>query len=491
VIEPAIWPALVVLVPLLGAAVATMAGRLVSVVAWLATLLTAAVATALVLEVRAGSTLVHAAGGWRAPLGIELHADGLAAVLIAMTAVVGVAVVAYADAYFDAAPAERAVADPPARAARYFWPLWLFLWSALNALFLAADLFNAYVALELMSIAAIAIVALDGSPAATVAAMRYMIVSLLGSLLYLLGVALLYRATGALAFDVVAARVTSDGAGIAALLSMTLGLGLKTALFPLHAWLPPAHGSAPAPGSAILSGLVVKGSFILLLRIWLGIFADVTAGAAAAVLGGLGAGAVLWGSALALRQRALKPLIAYSTVAQLGYLFLLFPLWAHAPWPALDGAMMHLVAHACSKAAMFLAAGAMVRALGNDGLDSIAGVGVRLPLAFAAFGLGGLNLAGLPPSGGFIGKWLLLSAAIESAQWIWALVLVAGSLLAAGYVFLVLRAAFVRVEGGAPTRAIPGRLERVAFALSLVPVALGVWATEPLALVQATPLLRP
>jgi multicomponent Na+:H+ antiporter subunit D len=491
VIDPTAWPALVIMIPLAGAVVATLAGRFAAPAAGVTTLLTTAAAAALALAVRRSAPLVHTAGGWTAPLGIELHADGLAATLVGVTAIVGIAVVAYAGVYFDAAPHDDAGADAPARAAHYFWPLWLFLWSSLNAVFLTADIFNAYVALELLSIAAIGMVALDGTPAATAAAMRYMIISLLGSLLYLLGVALLYRTAGTLSFAVLAALAPTGGMAYFALVSMTVGLALKTALFPLHAWLPPAHASAPAPGSAILSALVVKGSFVLMLRVWLGIFPAATMGAPAVVLGALGAGAVLWGSLLALRQRALKPLIAYSTVAQLGYLFLIFPLWAYSPELALAGGMMHLIAHACSKAAMFLAAGAMVRALGGDGLDSIAGVGARMPLAFAAFGLGGLNLAGLPPSGGFLGKWLLLSAAIEGGQWLWAGVLAAGSLLAAGYVFIVLRAAFLRVDAPPQTRPIRRRLEIVAFLLALVPLGLGIWALEPTALILSSPLLRP
>jgi multicomponent Na+:H+ antiporter subunit D len=491
VIGAAHWPAAAVLAPLLGAALAALSGRHAVRIAWLSSAATAAIAAALVLAVRRASPVVHTAAGWPAPLGIELRADGLAAVLVAVTAVVGLAIVAYGESYFAKAPREDPLAEAPERAARYFWPLWLFLWSALNGLFLAGDLFNAYVALELLSVAAIAIVALDGTRAATTAAMRYMIISLLGSLLYLLGVALIYRTEGTLALTLLAETPPHGIAATTALAAMTVGLALKTALFPLHAWLPPAHGSAPAPGSALLSGLVVKASFYLLLRIWLELFPATSAGPAAAVLGGLGAGAVLWGSLFALRQRRLKALIAYSTVAQLGYLFLVFPLWASAPDAALGGAGMHLVAHACAKAAMFLAAGAMVRALGDDGLDTIAGVGQQLPLSFAAFGLAGLNLVGLPPSGGFIGKWLLLTAAIGSGNWLWALVLVAGSLFAAGYVFLVLRAAFVHVDSPRRPLYLPRRLERVAFALALVAIALGIWALEPLALITTTTLLRP
>jgi multicomponent Na+:H+ antiporter subunit D len=485
------WPAAVVLAPLLGATLAVFSGRWATLAARLAATVTLGCAVLLMLDVRAHGVVWHAAGGWSAPLGIDLRADGVSAVLVVVAAVVGVAIVGFAERYFLAAPRDAADATAPERAARQFSTIWLFLWGALNALFVTADLFNAYVALELLSIAAIAIVALAGTPAATTAAMRYMIISLLGSLLYLLGVALLYRLEGTLAIAHLAAARPGSASATLALAAMTVGLALKTALFPLHAWLPPAHAGAPAPGSAVLSGLVVKASFYLLLRIWIEIFPDAAAGPAAAVLGGLGAGAILWGSLLALRQRALKALIAYSTVAQVGYLFLVFPLLRTSPESAIGGGMMHLVAHACAKASMFLAAGAMMRARGGDGFDTLAGIGQRMPLAFAAFGIGGLNLAGLPPSGGFLGKWLLLTAAAGGGQWIWAAVISAGSLLAAGYVFLVLRSAFLRSEFERETRAVPRRLEIVAFLLALVAIALGVRGREVLELILTTTLLAP
>jgi multicomponent Na+:H+ antiporter subunit D len=231
-----------------------------------------------------------------------------------------------------------------------------------------------------------------------------------------------------------------------------------------------------------LSALVVKASFFILLRLWLGVFGAAAHGPAAPLLGALGAGAVLWGSLLALRQRRLKLLIAYSTVAQLGYLFLLFPLWRDTPAGALAGGVYQFMAHSFAKAAWFLAAGAMVRAFGDDGFDTLAGAGSRLPIAFAAFGIAGVSLAGLPPSGGFIAKWLLLTAAISSGQWFWAMVIVAGSVLAAAYVFVVLRAAFLHEPATELLQRPPLRLELAALGLALGALALGVWGNEPIRL---------
>src|SRR5262249_22974879 len=146
------------------------------------------------------------------------------------------------------------------------------------------------------------------------AALRYLLFALLGSVLYLLGVALLYGAYGTLDIVLLSARVRGDAATLAAGAMMTVGLLAKTALFPLHLWLPPAHAGAPAPASAVLSSLVVKASFFLVLRVWFGVMPGVAATAAPQVLAALGAAAILAGSVMALRQARLKLLVAYSTV---------------------------------------------------------------------------------------------------------------------------------------------------------------------------------
>ena len=210
---------------------------------------------------------------------------------------------------------------------------------------------------------------------------------------------------------------------------MTAGLLAKTALFPLHLWLPPAHANAPAPASAVLSGLVVKGSFFLTVRLWFYVLPALPVIGFDAVLGALGSAAVVFGSVLALRQPRLKLLIAYSTVAQIGYLFLIFPLgsgthaWTADGW---NGGVMQVLAHAFAKAAMFLAAGLIYESLGHDRIAKFSGAARAMPMTFLTLGLGGLSLMGLPPSGGFAAKWLYLRASVASGQWAWALVLLVG-----------------------------------------------------------------
>lgn len=434
----------------------------------------------------------HSLGGWGAPLGIELRIDGLAVAMLAVTAVVGTAVGVYATGYFGDISHLEVRESPAGRGARYFAPLWLFLWAALNGIYLSGDLFNLYVSLEILGLSAAALVTLAVTSRSTVAGMRYLLISLVGSMLFLLGVALLYTSEGTLSLRVLTAAPLDGALPILALGVMTAGLAAKTALVPLHGWLPPAHAAAPAPASAVLSALVVKGSFYILLRLWGQVFAPGVEDGRM-VLGILGGIAILWGSVLALRQVSLKRLIAYSTVAQLGYLFVLFPLlfeasgeWSRDAW---TGGVYHLLGHALAKAAMFLAAGSMTYAVARDDIPSIAGVAHRLPMTFLAFGLGGLSLAGIPPTAGFVAKWLLLRAALDQGQWGWALVMAIGGLLTVAYVLMVLRYAAQSAEGPGEFRPVPRRMEWAAMSLALVAVALGFRATEILSLVEPAGLL--
>jgi formate hydrogenlyase subunit 3/multisubunit Na+/H+ antiporter MnhD subunit len=419
-----------------------------------------------------GGARSYAVGGWGAPLGIDLAADGLAAAMMLLTQAVALPLAVYARGYFAARPAGSAL----------FWPITGYLLAALNALFLSADLFNIYVTLELLGLAAVGLVAIAGGKQPLAAAMRYLLATLLGSGAYLLGVALIYGAYGSVSLEVLHPLVAAEAplAVMLAAVLMLLGLLLKTALFPFHFWLPPAHGGAPAPVSALLSALVVKASFYLVVRLWLELFAPLATPAAAQLIGLLGAAAILWGSWHALTQTRLKMLVAYSTVAQIGYLFLLFPLATpETAASAFQGGVMQAMAHGLAKAAMFAAAGSMIVATGRDDISHLGGVGVQLPLTLFTFGMAGVTLMGLPPSAGFSAKWLLLMAAVESGQWWWVMLMIGGGLLSAAYVFKVLRRAFLPVAEGDHVTPVPRVLEWSAFALALAAVVLGLYG-EPL-----------
>ncbi|MFN2309027.1 MAG: complex I subunit 5 family protein [Gammaproteobacteria bacterium] len=457
--------------PAAGAALALVVGNRAARL-WVPLLVSAIVASVATLSVElvAYGPLRYPLGGWGVPLGIELYADGLSVLMLWMTALVSGVVSLYSLAYW-----------PRAAAPAGFWSLWLFLWAALNALFLSGDIFNLYVTLELLTLAGVGLVVLAGD-AAIPAALRYLIAAVLASLGYLLGVALLYGAHGTLDLAMLAERIKPGPLAWSALALMTISLALKSALFPLHFWLPPAHAAAPAPVSAALSALVVKAAFYLVWRLWFQPFGGLALDGGAQLLGALGAAAVVWGSWQALRAERLKLLIAHSTVAQVGYLFLLFPLAAGgAVVLAADGALLHMLSHAFAKAALFLAAGVAIHALGHDRIGGLGDLTRRFPLTLFAMGLAGTSLMGLPPSGGFVGKWLLLQAVLAAGQWWWVAVLIGGGLLTAAYLFRVFRVMFVAPSGAAVAR-VPLAMEVGALVLALLALALGFAAELPLSL---------
>lgn len=408
-------------------------------------------------------------GGWEAGLAIRFRLLPLTALLLAFTALIHLLVIFYA-----------ARIRYRRRGQDDFWPLSCLLQASLAALWLSADLFNLYVTLELLGLIAVAMVSLAGRKGWR-PALDYLLLSLAGSLLYLLGIALLYGRYGALDVPLLAQMAVADQATRLALVSMTLGLMLKGALWPLHLWLPSAHANAPTPVSALLSAVVVKGPLFILWLLW-GELAPLEmhedAGRALALAGVLGLVFAGWKS---FRSPWLKVLVAYSTVAQLGYALLALGLFLYLGMQELYIALwLFVLAHGLAKVAMFLAAGEMQDTLGSRRTDAVRGATQTMPLAMFAFAVAGGSLIGLPPSGGFVAKWALLRPIVQEPQWWpWLVAIFAGTLMSAAYVFRVVVSAFQHVS---PARS-GYRVDTVAQWLTLLP-ALLVWGmaliSEPL-----------
>jgi formate hydrogenlyase subunit 3/multisubunit Na+/H+ antiporter MnhD subunit len=459
-----VWP---VALPLLGAILCTVWPARSNTIANTTGVITLAAAAGLIYRIYQSGPLDHALGGWAAGLGIALRADGVSAALLIMTAVVSVSAGVYAGIYFK-----------EAKTRARFWPLWLLMWCSLNAMYLSGDLFNLYVTLELLGLTAVSLAILNDKHESLRAALRYLLVGLFGSMAYLAGVALLYTRYGSLNLLAVAQVIQTEPAAWMALSLMTFGLLLKTALFPLHFWLPPAHASAAAPVSAALSALVVKAAFYLVLRLWLDLFEPVVTAAAANFFGVLGGLAVLWGSWQALRAKRLKLLAAYSTVAQLGYLVLFFPLLFTLPQgvtrdAALAGLVLMALAHGFAKSALFLSAGIIQHHGGHDRIDELHTTVQALPATSFTMALAGMVLIGLPPSGAFLGKWELISGAVYTGQWLIVAVVTIGTLLAAAYMFRLISRSFG--TSPYPKRAVLIEREEIpALTLAVIAIVLGL-----------------
>jgi proton-translocating NADH-quinone oxidoreductase chain N len=372
------------------------------------------------LAVAREGTVVMVFGGWAPPLGIGWRLDALGLVVLWVHALAGIA----------ALPSAWQRFDPDLPESGPFWSLWMILATGVNLALLAADLFNLYVALELTTLAAVALIATDDGIAALAAAMRYLLLAVLGSLMYVLGVGLVYAQTGSLAMHQPGIEELNN----VALVLMLTGLMVKAAIFPLHVWLPHAYSNAPGPVAAIMAAVVGKVALIALWRIW---FETAVAPPPllADFLGLIGAAAIVYGAIAAYLQPRLKMVIAYSSVSQFGFLLLLLPL---ASQQAFQGAGFHVLTHGLAKAAMFLAAANIVVVLGSDNIRHLPGLDKRMPLEAFTLALAGVTLIGLPPSGGFTGKWMLLSAAWEAGGWFWLVLIVLSGLMSAAYVFRIL-----------------------------------------------------
>lgn len=465
-----------VLIPLFGALLAAAAPTLTRWTVTAVALGTTCVALRVGWEVAQGGPLSHAVGGFEAPLGIVLRADGFSAQMLSMTALVGGAVSLYA---LEAQPTSSI------RGAR-FQLAWLFGWSALNALFVSGDVFNLYVTLELTTLSSVVLIALSGTRAALLSGVRYGLFALLGAIFYLLGVALLYAETSTLDLHLLAQRIGEGPVVWVAFGLMAVGLSLKSGLFPLHVWAPPAYGNALPPGSALLSGLLSKASLYVLLRLWFAVFPGALRDSAGALLSACGSAGVIWGAVLAMRQRRLSMLIAYSSVSQMGFLFLTLGLTAPS---AFSGTLFLILSHALAKAAMFLAAASIVRCLRSDQVTHMQGLARKLPLTFAALGIAGTSLMGLPPSAGFIAKWLLLRASMEAHQWGFAAMILVSGLFTAGYLWRLFYGAFLPLPPGRTFEAVPRAGQVLALLLASLAAIVGIFPqlVRPLATLEGAP----
>ncbi len=248
-----------------------------------------------------------------------------------------------------------------------------------------------------------------------------------------------------------------------------VGFGVKSALFPLHIWLPDAHSSAPTPGSAILSGLAVKGYIICLLKFMYDVFGQnlMEQFNLHKILVLAGMIAIIAGSLFALTQDELKRRLAYSTVAQVGYLFLGLGLMNTK---GMTGTLFYLGSHAVIKSSLFLAAGAMIAATGKKKISDLAGIGRKMPITMAVFTIGSLSLIGIPLFSGFIGKWYLLLGSLESGNILSVAVIILGSVLCAAYLLPIIRIAYFEPapEEDLKDPGLPQKIALIMLALAVV-----------------------
>ncbi len=385
-----------------------------------------------------GRAISYAVAGWRAPWGIEILVDPLSAVMIMLISGISLCIMVFS---FTAIKyeLERIVTG-------WFYTAFLLCFSGMIGLVISNDIFNMYVLIEIAGISACALVAAKGTRLSTEAALKYLLLATVGSGFILFGIGFIYMITGHLNITFIAMELALIRDQYPILIWTTLsffvvGFGVKAALFPLHLWLPDAHSSAPSPSSAILSSLVVKVYIIAFVKILfiafgLEIFHETYIRQLIIVLAVL---AMLAGSFFAFVQIELKRRLAYSTVAQVGYVFLGIGLGT--PW-GLAAGMLHIVVHAFMKTCLFLCAGAIAYQTGRKKVNEFAGMGYLMPVTMGAFTVAAFSMVGIPLFGGFISKYGLALGSLEAEMPLLILVIVLSGLLNATYYFPIIGQAY-------------------------------------------------
>ncbi len=434
-------PVLQIVVPLVAAPFCLLLRRgtwawILSSIVCLAALVIAATLLSQVLE---SGPISYELGGWAPPWGIEYRVDVLNAFLLLIVSATGAIVLPYA---------RRSVAhEIPESQHGGFYTALLLCFTGLLGVAITGDAFNLFVFLEISSLSSYVLIAMGRDRRALTAAFQYLVMGTIGATFIVIGIGLLYMATGTLNMADLGARLPAVGANrtvLAAFAFLTVGATLKLALFPLHFWLPNAYAYAPSVVTAFLAATATKVSIYILLRFFFTIFGptfaaeDITLQRLVVPLAVI---AVLVCSTVAIFQSNVKRMLAYSSIAQIGYMMIGI---GFDTVTGLTAGIVHLFNHAATKGGLFLALGCVVLRIGSCQLDDLAGLGRRMPLTMFSFVLGGLSLIGVPLTAGFVSKWYLVQAAIEQDNWLVAVAILVGSLLAIIYVWRVVEVAYLR-----------------------------------------------
>ena len=431
--------ALPILLPLIASPIVLLVGR--SSLAWLLATLVSGLATIAAWELLAAclakGSVAYAVGGWEAPWGIELRVDTANAfVLLAVTALSTLVLLYAKDSVEKEIESDKHL---------LFYTAHMLCLAGLSGILITGDAFNLFVFLEISSLATYTLVSLASDRRCLTAAFRYLVMGTIGATFILIGVGMLYMKTGTLNMLDLSYRVhalESSRTINTGLAFIMVGVGIKLALFPLHMWLPPAYTHAPSAVTAFLASTATKVAVYVMIRFIFSVFGadhvfhqmgmDV-------ILVILAIVAIFKCSYMAALQDNVKTVLAFSSVAQIGYMVLGISLVTAT---GLMAGLLHIFNHALMKGALFMAVGAVFYRLGSVHVQDFRGLGKHMPLTMAAFTLAGLSIIGVPLTVGFVSKWYLVSAALEQGNWLIAVLVLLGSLLAVVYIGRILEAAY-------------------------------------------------
>lgn len=426
-------PILIIISPLLAAFLVLLTRKYKIILATTSIIASIVFISTLSSRILSGDKVTYHLGGWQGPLGISLVIDGLSFFFSSIVLGLGLLVIIYS--------------IPERRYSRTYYFLLLISLSSMIGIIYTADIFNMYVFYELLSLVVYLLIAYNMKGMALRASFNYLIMGGVGLSFFLLGIGFLYAMTGTLdiyhiAEQLPAAFNSSTRMVIMSFVLIATGMGIKIAVFPLHGWLPDAHSMAPSPVSALLSGVTVKIGIYCLIRMIYSVFSTETfsiISSSHTILIVLGVVTLLFGASMALVQTDLKRLLAYSTINQIGIIFIGLGIGTEL---GLTGALFHVLNHAIIKGTLFFCAGIMIAEAGTRDVQGLSGFGRQQPAITFAFIIASLGMIGIPPTNGFVSKWLICLAAVEAGHAVLAVIILMASAVTAVYYFRVIQILF-------------------------------------------------
>lgn len=439
-------PPLHLAVPLMAAPIGVLWRRPVLAWGWAAVVsaVTLLMAVVTLVTVLGHGPVSYAVGNWPAPWGIELKLDILSALMLVLINGIGLLTVLYG----------RASVQSEIQASHQYlhYICYLLALAGLSGMVITGDAFNLFVCLEISSLSSYALIAMGKGRKALTAAYNYLVLGTIGATFYIIGVGMLYMVTGTLNMADIALHMQAvpvNRTEVVAIAFLLVGIGLKLALFPLHKWLPNAYAHAPTAVTTFLASTATKVSLYILIRVFFTVLNGAPLLAShlwAEMLVPFAIAGMFSASLVAIFQTNIKKMLAYSSVAQIGYMALGL---GFGTVNGLAAGIIHMINHAMIKGALFMAVGCAVLRIGTSAsgavrVESWQGLGRRMPLTMFAFVLAGLSLIGVPLTTGFVSKWYLMMAAFEKGWWLVAVLIVLSSLLAVVYIWRVVEAAYLR-----------------------------------------------
>ncbi|MEZ8006595.1 MAG: monovalent cation/H+ antiporter subunit D family protein [Amylibacter sp.] len=441
-------PLLQVLVPFCAAPLIVLLGsrRLAWPLAFVSSAIALIISVMLMMSVREGGYISYTMGGWSPPLGIEYRIDATNAYVLMLISAIGTVVLPFA--YVSVKDEIRS------KDHSLFYACWMLCLTGLLGMVATGDAFNVFVFLEISSLSTYVLVAQGAARdrRALTAAYDYLIMGTIGATFFVIGLGMLYMATGTLNMADLADRIADQGANRtvrSGFAFIVVGLGLKVAMFPLHLWLPKAYTFAPSAVTVFLSATATKAALYVLMRFIFSVYHpdfSFTTNALEIIFLPLAIIAMFSASFVAAFQINFKRMLAYSSIAQVGYMLLGIAILTET---GLTAALLHMFNHGLAKALLFMGVGALVLRTGSAFYTQISGLGRKMPLTCGAIVVGGLSLIGVPGTAGFLSKWLLVQAALErvaenSSFLLVSIAIVLSSLLAVVYVWRVFEVLYLR-----------------------------------------------